>query len=136
MNVTQIPIGGVRGTAEYSAPEVLNQTGVDGCAADIFATGVTLHSMLCVKRAWDYALPGRFPPYWELFCADPASETHQKFWLFGKREASPASKELMRRLMRGDPTHRLSIHGANQFLDAMGNANLTYVTLLFSGYLS
>jgi serine/threonine protein kinase len=128
----QIPIGGRISTAAYSAPEVLARIGVDGCAADIFSTGVTLHAMMCFAGAWRAAWPGQNPPFWELFCANPDSGEHQAFWLFGKRPTAPVTQELMRRLMRGDPAHRLSIHDAHQMLDAMGNANLTCVFLIIS----
>ena len=107
---------------------MLNQTGVDGRPADVFSCGATAHTMLCLAPPWRAAVPGDAWPYWENFCADPSSQAHQQFWL-GKRATTEPARELMRRLMRNDPAQRLSAHEAQQMLDAMGNANLTYVTM-------
>jgi serine/threonine protein kinase len=123
--VSQVPIGGRIGTEQYAAPEVLNRTGVDGRPADVFSCGATAHTMLCFAPPWIKARPGEPGWYWEMFCADPASPAHQQFWQ-NKRATSEAARELMRRLMRNHPAHRLTAHETNQFLDAMGNANLTY----------
>jgi serine/threonine protein kinase len=126
---SQIPIGGRVGTREYAAPEVLNGIGVDGRPADVFSCGATVHTMLCLAPPWRVALPGDVHyPFWERFCADPASQAHHQFWQ-GKQATSENARELMRRLMRNHPAHRLTAHETNQFLDAMGNANMTYVLI-------
>jgi serine/threonine protein kinase len=124
------------GTSVYAAPEMVDRTGVDARAADAFACGATLHTMLCRAPPWQVARPGEPWPYWENFCADPASVAHQLFWQ-NKRPTSASAKELMRGLMASDPADRMSVADAISALDKMLiNAHLTCVFISQTAYYS